>query len=140
MSADRLSGRTGEQMYQSGLGQNLLQALALGKSWLTDKAKLQRLAQMTKVKRLQRQLTDYLRIWDDEALTVSFDQKPSDNFHAMVAQYELHSVEDLKAKLAQFPAATKFFFSISESAANDQRRADLVTFLNSPGMSELKRK
>jgi hypothetical protein len=135
MSADRSSGKTFEQMYQSGLGQNLLQALAIGKSWLTDKAKLQRLVQMTKVKRLQRQLTDYLRIWEYEALTLTFDQKPSDDFSARVAQYELHSIDDLKAKLAQFPAGTRFLFSISESAANDQLRADLVTFLNSRGMS-----
>src|SRR5438552_6790606 len=35
------------RIYQLGLGQNLMQALATGKSWLSDKSKLQRLSQAT---------------------------------------------------------------------------------------------
>ena len=140
MAADGMSAKAEERMYQSGLGQNLLQALAMGKSWLTDKAKLQRLAQMTRVKRLQRDLNNYLKNWDNEALPLTLDQNSADNFHATVAQYELHSIDDLKEKLTQFPAGTKFFFSLrsGESAAKDQTRADLVAFLNRHGMSEVK--
>ena len=54
-----------EKVYQLGLGQNLMQALATGKSWLSDKTRLQRLSQLTKVRRIQQQLDGYLKIWED---------------------------------------------------------------------------
>ena len=51
-----IGGPRDENIYQFGLGQNLMQALVTGKSWLTDRDKLQRLLQETKVKRIQQQL------------------------------------------------------------------------------------
>ncbi len=138
MSADSMSGKGEDRQYQVGLGQNLMQALATGKSWLTDKAKLQRLSQMTKVKRLQQQLNNYLKDWEHEALTLSFDYSSQNRFHARVAQYDFQSMDDLKAKLAQFPAGTKFFFSFTAGEASDQTRSELLAFLNSHGMSEFK--
>jgi hypothetical protein len=138
MSADTMSGDKEDRLSQIGLGQNLVQALATGQSWLSDKAALQQLYQMTKVKRLQQQLSSYLKNWENEALTLSFDRNPSDKFHALLAQYEFQSIDDLKAKLAQFPSGTKFFFSVKAGESNDQSRADLLAFLNSHGMSEFK--
>jgi len=127
-----------EKVHELGLGQNLVQALATGKSWLSDKTRLQRLSQLTKVRRIQEQLDGYLKIWEDQALTIFLDRGSSAaGVHARVAQFEFHSMDALKEKLIQFPSGTKFLLSISpvESPANDQTLAALRTFLSSHGMS-----
>lgn len=120
---------------QLGLGQNLMQALATGKSWLSDKTRLQRLAQLTKVPGIQQQLDRYLKIWEGP-VTIFLDHSMI-GFRARVAQYEFHSIDALKEKLAQFPPKTEFVLAISpaESQANDQTLAGLRTFLSSQGMS-----
>jgi hypothetical protein len=134
MSAEGLD----DQTYQLGLGDNLTQALATGKSWLTDKGKLQRLADLTKVRRLHQQHLDrYLKLWEEEPFTieVSRDSSPYP-FHATVAQYEFQSLAALKEKLIQFPAGTKFllFAPFGDSPATDESFADLREFLSSQGM------
>ena len=74
--------------YQLGLGENLVQALATGKSWLYDKAKLQRLSELSKVKRIQQQLDGYLKMWEEPAISISFEHNSGPfPFHARVAQY-----------------------------------------------------
>jgi hypothetical protein len=115
-----------------------MQALATGKSWLSDKTKLQRFSQLTKVRRIQQQLDDYLKLWDGPGVTISIEHGSQPfPFHARVAQYEFQSMDALKQKLAQFPSGTKFLVSRPpvESPANDQTLADLRTFLTSHGMS-----
>jgi hypothetical protein len=125
--------------YQLGLGENLVQALATGKSWLYDKAKLQRLSELSKVKRIhQQQLDRYLKLWEEPAISMSFEHNPEPYpFHAQVAQYEFQSLDALKEKLAQFPSGTKFFLSRPpvESPANDQTLTELRTFISSHVMS-----
>jgi hypothetical protein len=133
-----LGDRLDEKVYQLGLGQNLMQALATGKSWLSDETKLQRLSQLTKVRRIQQQLDGYLKMWEDPALTISLEHGSEPfPFHARVTQYEFQSMDALKEKLAQFPSGTKFFLSRppAEAPANDQTIAELRTFLSSHGMS-----
>ena len=66
MSAEMSDNR----IYQLGLGQNLMQALATGKSWLSDKIKLQRLSQATQVRRLRQDLDRYLKMWEDQSPTI----------------------------------------------------------------------
>ena len=58
-------------------------------------------------------------------------------FYSQVAQYELHSMEALKEKLAQFPAGTKFLLSTPpvESTVDDRSLTELRAFLSSHGMS-----
>lgn len=132
-----------DKVYQRGLGLNLMQALATGQSWLSDKTELQRLSQLTKVQRIQQQLDGYLKIWENEPLTISLnDGSPAVGFYARVAQYELRSMAALKKKLTQFPSGTKFLLSISpvESPANDQTLIELRTFLSSHGMSLAEKK
>jgi hypothetical protein len=131
--------RRDDRMYQLGLGENLIQALATGRSWLSDKSKLQRLSGLTSVRRLhQQQLDNYLKIWEVQPLTISVDDGSlPGGFHGRLAQYEFHSMDALKEKLIQFPSGTKFLISISpiESAANDHALAELRDFLNGHGMS-----
>ncbi len=109
-----LADGVNEKVYQVGLGHNLMQALATGKSWLSDKSKLQRLSQLTSVRPIEQQLGGYLKIWEDQPLTIFLDHGSSPvGFHAQVAQYEFQSMDGLKEKLIQFPSETKFFLSIS---------------------------
>ena len=125
-----------DKVYQLGLGMNLMQALATGQSWLSDKTELQRLSQLTKVQRIQQQLDSYLKFWENQPLTISLeDRSPSGGFHARLAQYEFHSMDALKKKLTQFPSGTKFSISSVESPANNQTVIELRTFLSSLGMS-----
>jgi hypothetical protein len=126
-----------EKQYQLGLGENLMHALATGKSWFADKTRLQRLS-LTKVRRIQRDLDQYLKMWEAPILTISVRHNPEPYpFHAQVAQYEFQSMDALKEKLTQFPAGTKFLLSVSpiESPARDQTLADLRAFLISHDLS-----
>jgi hypothetical protein len=126
-----------------GLGLNLMQALATGQSWLLDKTELQRLSQLTKVRRIQQELESYLKMWENQPLTISLDHdSPAVGFHARIAQYEFHSMDAFKKKLTQFPSGTKFLLSTSpvESPANNQTLTELRTFLSSHGMSLLEKK
>jgi hypothetical protein len=122
-----------ENVYQLGLGQNLMQALTTGKAWLLDKAALQRLAQQTKVRQIRQQLEGYLKLWDDEPLIIYLDSSPF-GFHARIAQYEFQSIDALKEKLTQFRSGSTFALFISTESAG-QTVAELRTFLSTHGMS-----
>jgi hypothetical protein len=126
-----------EKTDQLGLGENLMSALTTGKSWLSDKSRIQRLS-LTKVRRIQRRLDQYLKIWEAPSLTISIRHSPGPYpFHAQVAQYDFQTLDALKEKLAQFPSGTKFQVNISPagSSAGDQTLSELRTFLSSRGMS-----
>lgn len=132
---DRNFADLNPNIYQLGLGQNLVQALATGRFWLSDKDALQRLAQQTKVRQVRQQLENYLKLWNGESISVFIDP-PSFGFHARVVQYEFQSLDALKEKLVQFPFGTTFALNIStnESSAS-QTTAELRNFLTSHGMS-----
>lgn len=129
--------QTGDRIYQLGLGQNLVQAIATAKSWLSDKQTLQRLSQLTSVKSVRDQLGEDLKIWENQPLVISFNHNPPPlGLDARVAQYEFHSMDELEDKLGQFPAGTKFVLGIPpvDSPANDGSLKKLRGFLNSHGM------
>ena len=129
--SDGLSAET----YQLGFGLNLTQALGTGKAWLSDKAALQGLAQQTKVRRVRQQLESYIKLWEEEPLTISIDLSPS-RFYARVVQYEFQSMDALKEKLAQFPSGTKFALTITTTeSSSSETAAELRSFLTSHGMS-----
>lgn len=128
---------SGDLVYQLGLGQNLFQAIATAKSWLTDEASLRRLSELTRVKRVRDQLDTYLKIWENYPLIISFHHNPAPGgFDAQLAQYEFHSVDDIESKLRQFPSGTKFVLQTPalDSEADDHTLAELSSFLNSHGM------
>lgn len=120
---------------QLNLGLILTQALAGSHAWLLDKAELQGLAEQTKVRRVRQQLESYLKLWEDEPIPI-YVELPGNRLYARVAQYQCVSLDELKEKIAQFPAGTKFALAIvpSESAASDTA-AELRQFLISHGMS-----
>lgn len=123
------------ETWQLGLGLNLTQALAMGKSWLSDKSALQGLAQQTKVRRVRQELESYLKLWEEEPLTISIDLAAS-RFYARVVQYDFQSLDALKEKLAQFPSGTKFVLTFTTiEASSSETEVELRTFLTSHGMS-----
>jgi hypothetical protein len=102
-----------DNVWELNLGLNLVRALATSNSWIADKNKLQRLLQMTKVRRIQQDVESYLKNWQDEALTVSIDVILPARFYARVGQYEFQTMKALKDKLDQFPSGSKFNISFA---------------------------
>ena len=118
-------------------GPNLAQALATAKSWLSDEDTLQRLSQLTKVRRVHEQLDAYLKTWENHPLVISLNNNPPPSgLDVRIAQYEFHSMVELEAKISQFPPGTKFLLAIppTESEANGRSLTELRTFLSSHGM------
>lgn len=126
----------GDRIYQLGLGQNLAQALATGKSWLSDERTLERLSQLTSVKRVRDQLDEYLKIWQNQPFVISVGDNPPSGLDLRVAQYDFHSMDDLEEKLSQFPSGTKFLLDApaAGSSANGRPLTELRAFLSSHGM------
>jgi len=124
--------QAGDRIYQLGFGENLVQAIATAKSWVSDERTLQRLSQFTRVRRIGDELDGYLKIWGNQPLVISFDNNPPPlGLDVRVAQYEFHSMDDLEEKLDQFPAGTKFTLGIppTDSPANEHSLKELRTFL-----------
>jgi hypothetical protein len=128
---------SGDLTYQLGLGQNLVQAIATAKSWLTDEASLRKLSELTRVKRVRDQLDPYIKAWENRPLIISFHNNPAPTgLDARVAQYEFHSVDDLESKLRQFPSGTKFVLQtpVLDPSPDQHTLAELRTFLKNNGM------
>ena len=128
--------QSGDRIYQLGLGLNLAQAIATGNSWLSDERSLERLSQLTRVKRVRDQLDDILKIWQNQPFVISLGDNPPSGLDLRVAQYEFHSMDDLEDKLSQFPSGTKFLLDApaAGSSANSSPLTELSTFLGSHGM------
>lgn len=88
-------------------GSYLLGALTTAMSWLTDESKLKSLLSVTRSPRLRQQLEFSLNSW--RTLRITLNTVPaSARIDVSVAQYELHSMQDLHKKLEQFPVGTRF--------------------------------
>ena len=128
---------SGDLTYQLGLGQNLVQAIATAKSWLTDEVSLRKLSELTRVKRVHDQLDPYTKAWENRPLIISFHNNPAPaGLDGRVAQYEFHSVNELESKLHQFPSGTKFVLQTPalDPSADEHTLAELRTFLKNNGM------
>jgi len=131
-----LAENAGDRPYQLGLGQNLAQALATGKAWLSDERALKQLAQVTSVKRVRDQLDGYLKIWRSRPLAISAADYEPTGLDLRVAQYEFHSLDDLEEKLSQFQPGTEFILVTPppESSGDGRHLAELRKFLSSHGL------
>src|SRR5262249_41022635 len=121
---------------QLGLGGNLLHALATGHSWFYDKSRLQTLSRFTTVRKLKRDLENFLKAAGQEPPTIDVVIS-SYGFHGRVAQYEYSTLKALEEKLTQFPAGTKFWIgdSSGQSERHDRLLSELKSFLTDKGMS-----
>ena len=128
---------SGDPIYQLGLGENLVQAIATAKSWLADEGSLRRLSELTRVKRVRDRLDTYLAAWENGPPIISFHNNPAPSgLEARVAQYEFHSVDEMESKLRQFPSGTKFVLMTPshDPEADEHTLAEVSSFLNSHGM------
>ncbi|MFZ1035438.1 MAG: hypothetical protein WAN72_25885 [Candidatus Acidiferrales bacterium] len=120
---------------QLGLGQSLALALADGLGWLSDERKLQRIAGLGVGPYVSLQAERALQEWSELPRKLTcWTAGDTVNFH--VAQYDLHSVDDLKTKLGQFPEGSQFLWSTFDSNNNsgcEKSFADISEFAQQHG-------
>ncbi len=100
------------------LGMGMLEAIATGRAWLTDDAKLKQLAAASDVPLVRREVDRYVERWNERPFRLTV-YSCAPRFSAQIAQYDLDSLEGLKKKLAQFAPHTEF--SLSLPAAEDDQ-------------------
>jgi hypothetical protein len=126
-----------DRTLQLRLGNALFEALAAGKAWRTDEAKLRQLSNLNKVLSIRAKAERYLEDWQDRQVNISVSCAPL--FSATVAHYHFDSMGALKEKLSQFPPGTKFLLSslsIAEGTEGDQHCIeDIRAFVQNHGMS-----
>jgi hypothetical protein len=108
----------------------LLEALATSPSWLADKESLTRMLALCISRDGRRSVTQWLEQLDTSI--TYFGRGGTDNF--MIAQYATLTVDQLKAKLIQFPRGTAFTWSSDQSANNDKVFAEFKSFVEKYGM------
>jgi hypothetical protein len=109
----------------------LVEALAKGHGWLMDRAKLQKLRDLTKVPAVREEAERYLPQSAEQPPTLSVGR---DWFS--VGQYTFDKIEPFEQKLTQFPSGTAFAIeSLDDSTGNRQNVERVRAFLVSHGMS-----
>ncbi len=118
---------------QEGIGEQLATALASGLGWLSDETKLRHIVELGVGQNIPRNIDRDLQVWSEQPRTIACNPTGSARspISFAVAQYDLHSIEDLKTKLGQFPAGSKFLWSSFDpntSAECDKAFADASQF------------
>jgi len=124
----------------SRIGPALREALAFAPGWLTDAEKLRHIRALCLTDSERQQLDFQISQADQVKKRISVMPFTVDTFRFEVAQYNnFSSIDELKAKLAQFPKGTMFeWYPFNQGQAEDQKKAmfdDLKIFLSSQGMS-----
>jgi len=110
--ADRLEYRqtqTSGDRAQGALESSLWDALAQGVGWLAGPEKLKQIADLCVSKNARSQVDTLAHLWRG-AVTIQCIPGYPDKPDWVVMQYTLHSMQDLKTKLGQFPKGTTFQF------------------------------
>lgn len=154
------SGRVGEltvvdsgsQTYpQVRFEGSLVDALAYGRSWITDPPKLQRLRKLCLTKPHRQQVDHLLAAWGEpipirfsSGRVSEFSSAPAslyrgapayDNWY--VAQYSAESLAELKSLLARFPNGTSFSFPagmLTDESAEERLFGELEQHLAAHGL------
>jgi len=116
----------------ANLGQALARALASGQGWFTEEEQLRQIRALA-AEFLQPELDSDLREAVERPVTIQFEGFTPPQFH--VAQYEVHSFADLKAKLKQFPRITSFVFSGPVAPRDASLVSDLKAWSKDTGIS-----
>jgi hypothetical protein len=120
-----------ELVAERATGVALVEALAKGRGWLMDRAKLQQLKEMTKVPAVRDEADRYLALWAEEPLTVRVGR---DWFS--VGHYTNEKIEPFEQKLTEFPSGTNFAIEPLDDSAANLKNVELVrAFLLSHRMS-----
>jgi hypothetical protein len=95
-------------LWDANLGQALARALASGQAWFADEQQLHRIKSLG-TDSIQQQLDADLNEAAEQPVQIAYEGFTPPRFR--VAQYDVYSLEDLEAKLQQFPRDTAFVFS-----------------------------
>jgi len=101
-----ISGEKMDGVYQAGAGTKMIQALATGRSWMTDEPKLRRLVRLSVDPQQRQEVERYLEMWRQRPWTIQFI--PFDHGQFEIAQYHASSLQGAKDKVEQFPKGSKF--------------------------------
>jgi HEAT repeat protein len=115
-------GEQNPNEWHANLGQSLAQALATGQGWLADQAKLQRILALSVTPGMKQQMEQCLDAWSHHTRQIIFSPGNPPSFD--LAQYRSLSLDALKAKLAQFPEGTAFYWTpVEPSVSQAQQKA-----------------
>jgi hypothetical protein len=89
-----------------------LQALGLGRAWLTEKADLRDLRTLCLTDNCRTQADHMIDAADNTRITI-FRVDDQDNSSVKLAQYQLSSLSELEQRLAQYPKGTSFTLDVS---------------------------
>ncbi|PYR56393.1 MAG: hypothetical protein DMF85_16730 [Acidobacteria bacterium] len=106
----RLEARS--QAGQAMVELSLLQALAKGRAWLSERAALADLRALCVTDNCRQHADQMLAASQNAAITIVRLEGPDDSF-ITIAQYDLSSVAALEEKLAQYPAGAVFTLELS---------------------------
>jgi hypothetical protein len=118
---------------QAHLEHFLYAALARGRAWVADGAKLKRLNTLCLTDDCRNETRKLADSWDT-LLNIFFDASGDTAHGFMVAHYHLHTLGELKDKLARFPPATTFHVWRDERPGAARLHAELKTYLEARGM------
>jgi hypothetical protein len=106
-------GRDNPNTWVVGLARTLMQALSLNTEWLADETKLRQIEALAFDDETTRQAKVYLDASAHKPLQLffMFFGGPQPHVDFELAQYQLHSLEELKKKLGQYPQGTNLEFS-----------------------------
>jgi hypothetical protein len=131
------AGKPGPNQWQLNLGESLKRALAMGRAWLADPSKLQRIAQLS-VETMRREVSNMANQWRDPEWSITcYGPVGKGSFRCSVLQYDGLSVDMLKQKLAEFPQGSKFMWKGADSTKpteNQDVYRDMVTFAADQGL------
>lgn len=118
--------------WDANLGQALVRALASGQGWFTDEQQLHQIRSLA-TESLQQEVDADLREAAERPVPIQDEGFTPPHFH--VAQYEVYSLDDLKAKLKQFPGNTSFVFSAPVPLKDPSWLSDLKAWLKETGIN-----
>ncbi|MDQ2950095.1 MAG: hypothetical protein M3Y27_29855 [Acidobacteriota bacterium] len=113
-------------VWDANLGQALARALASGEGWFTDEQQLRQIRSLA-TESIEHEMDADLREALKQPIEIQYTGFTPPQFR--LAQYELHSLDGLKAKLKQFPGSTSFVFSGPVQAKGVSLISDLKTWL-----------
>ena len=103
----------------------LWRALVNGRGWLADKAFIAKVQSLV-VRAQEREQVGYAANWWTGPVKIDLWRGDDGELRARVAQYEVTTVADLDAKLAQFPKATTFALGTVDAAEVPRIKAKLT--------------
>lgn len=127
-------------VWEANLGQALARALAQGVGWFCDEAKLQRILDLAIGEYVRSTVDSALRLSLGRLITFTNGSWDQSGWFAL-AQYDQLTLEQLRAKLKQFPSGTAFHWTAVEptgSAEQDKAFRELADAVETAGMKLLR--